>query len=59
MSGPTLVHLRIRTGTMRNLGRPGVSPVETAGRLMRHLARQVQDPQTDRIPLPGTPLPNS
>lgn len=40
MSGPTLVHLRIRTGTMRNLSRPGVSPAETAARLMRHLTRQ-------------------
>lgn len=36
-SGPTLVHFRIKTGAMENLGRPKVKPVEVKARLMRHL----------------------
>ena len=35
--GPTLVHFRIKAGTMENLGRPKTKPVEVKTRLMRHL----------------------
>lgn len=37
-SGPTLVHFRIRTGTLPNLGRPKIKPHEAKARLMRFLA---------------------
>lgn len=35
--GPTLLHFRIRAGTMRELGRPDVAPARVLARLMRHL----------------------
>lgn len=35
--GPTLVHFRIKTGAMENLGRPKIKPAEVKTRLMRHL----------------------
>ena len=36
-AGPTLVHFRVRTGALPNLGRPRVQPAEVSERLMRHL----------------------
>lgn len=36
-SGPGLVHLRIRTGTLPGLVRPAITPHEVRRRLMRHL----------------------
>lgn len=36
-SGPGLVHLRIRTGTLPGLIRPAVTPPDVRRRLMRHL----------------------
>jgi phosphonopyruvate decarboxylase len=36
-SGPTLVHFRIRTGTLPGLARPKIRPDEVRLRLMRHL----------------------
>jgi phosphonopyruvate decarboxylase len=36
-SGPTLVHFRIKVGTLPNLGRPKTKPTDVKTRLMRHL----------------------
>ncbi len=35
--GPALIHVRIRTGTLPQLGRPKIKPFEVKDRLMRHL----------------------
>jgi phosphonopyruvate decarboxylase len=37
-AGPTLVHVRVRTGCLPNLGRPKIKPYEAKERLMAILA---------------------
>ncbi|MFH2131447.1 MAG: phosphonopyruvate decarboxylase [bacterium] len=37
-SGPVLIHFRIRKGSPKDLGRPGIKPYEVKQRLMNHLA---------------------
>ena len=36
-NGPTLIHLKIKRGSMKNLGRPEIKPHEIARRLRQHI----------------------
>jgi hypothetical protein len=38
-SGPVLAHLKIRTGTLAELPRPGIAPADVARRLVRHIRK--------------------
>jgi phosphonopyruvate decarboxylase len=36
--GPSLIHMRVRPGSMKNLGRPTISPADVASRFREFLA---------------------
>ncbi len=40
LEGPNLIHMKIRSGSMRNLGRPKLSPVEVKERFMSFLKEE-------------------
>ncbi|WP_100551360.1 phosphonopyruvate decarboxylase [Caedibacter taeniospiralis] len=40
--GPALIHLKIKSGSMKNLGRPAVKPHEIARRLRQHIQKMEQ-----------------
>jgi phosphonopyruvate decarboxylase len=39
LKGPSLIHLKVKAGSLQNLGRPGLSPVEVKDRFMDFLRK--------------------